>query len=103
MQDPTPDLRIQLQAKEEPAQGPYLLHWDVQKQRYQIILGFGNGLWVEVRVTGASAAALQAFRAILSAGGYDLTSSPKDEVTLFQKGDECWAHFIFIDPQPRPW
>jgi hypothetical protein len=103
MQHPEADLRVQIQAREAPDEAPYLLQWDMQKQLYEIILGFGNGMWVEMRVIGASGAALQAFRTILSAGGYHLTPPPKDAATLFQQGDECWAHFIFVDPQPRPW
>ena len=76
------------------------LTWDLTRDMQSILLGFGNGIFLEMRVIGDSEEALKRFRAIMKAGGYDETT-PKSQAWLYQSGDECYGGFVFIDPKPQ--
>lgn len=97
MESPT-NLKVDMTAREEWDEDVYSLHWDLQENFYGLLLGFGNGLWREVRIVAESQEGLGAISRILTAGGYQSGSQPDPRATLFQEGDECWAGFVFVAP-----
>jgi hypothetical protein len=91
-------LHIQIAAREEWDEDTYMQTWDIRERLLDLMLGFGNGIWVKIRIVPETAEALEAIRGLLTKGGYTRGSAPDARTTLFQQGDECWAGFVFIDP-----
>jgi len=95
-------LRVMITAKEAWDEKPYTQVWDMKERLLDLILGFGNGVWMEIRVIAETQDGLDAIRGLLTKGGYKAGYAPDPQTTLFQKGDECWAGFVFADPYPKP-
>src|SRR5688572_10418468 len=86
-------------------EAPAVQIWDLsdRQELYGIFLGFGNGVFDEMRVVGDSPEALNLFRGIMRSGGYSAAPlAGSSRYGLYQPGDECFASFVFIDPTPRP-
>jgi hypothetical protein len=84
---------------------PASLVWDLsdRQELYGILLGFGNGVFDEIRIVADSPEALELFRGIMMSGGYSERSfTGPSPYGLYQSGDQCFASFVFIDPTPRP-
>ena len=94
-------LNVTITAKEVWDDEQYTQVWNIRERLSDFILGFGNGVWHEIRVVAESQDGLDAFRGLLTKGGFSITSQPMPDATLFQAGDECWAGFVFIDPTPK--
>jgi hypothetical protein len=79
--------------------------WDLADRHiiYRLFLGFGNGVFGDMRVIGDSDEALQLFRGIMRSGGYQAghISEPQRH-RLYQAGDECYGGFVCVDPTPHP-
>jgi hypothetical protein len=95
-------LRVTITAREEWNEEPYIQVWDVRERLLDFIVGFGNGVWVEIRIAAETQEGLKAIRGLLLKGGYEPGSEPSLETTLFQQGDECWEGFVFVDPVLYP-
>jgi len=95
-------LRIQITAREDWGEKPYTQIWDIKERLLDLILGFGNGIWVEIRIVPETQEGLDAIRGLLTKGGYTLGGEPSIKTTLFQEGDECWMGFVFLDTHPKP-
>ncbi len=97
MADAPPDrLTLHITAREEWNEESYTLVWDLRERLYSLMLGFGNGTWVEIRIVAETEYALEVVRGLLTKGGYQPGSQPASQSTLFQEGDECWAGFVFL-------
>jgi len=94
-------LRIQITAREDWGEKPYTQIWDIKERLLDLILGFGNGIWVEIRIVPETQEGLDAIRGLLTKGGYTLGGEPSTKTTLFQEGDECWVGFVFLDTHPK--
>ncbi len=77
--------------------------WDMADNHdlYRLLLGYGNGLFLESRIVGESEEALDLFRGLMRGGGYQPVDPPGNR-QLYQPGDECFGRIVFIDPIPRP-
>jgi len=95
-------LRVMITAKEAWDEKPYTQVWDMKERLLDLILGFGNGVWMEIRVIAETQDGLDAMRGLLSKGGYTADRLPDPKTTLFQEGDECWAGFVFLDLNLKP-
>jgi len=95
-------LHIQITARDDWDEDTYTQLWDINERLLDLILGFGNSVWVEIRIVAETQEGLDAFRGLLTKGGYKAGYAPDPQTTLFQKGDECWAGFVFADPYPKP-
>jgi hypothetical protein len=70
--------------------------WDLDKphELYKLLLGLGNGCFVEMRVEASHQEGIDRFIEILHAGGYK-------EAPPLASGIRCFPHtkpFIFINP-----
>jgi len=95
------NLRVMITARDDWDDELYTQVWDMKERLLDFILGFGNGVWSEIRVVPETEAGLEAFRTLLIKGGYSAGRQPDSQTTLFQEGDECWAGFIFLNPKPN--
>jgi hypothetical protein len=99
--DRSSDIRIRIVAREEWDDPLYTLLWDIREHLYDLLVCFGNGVWVEIRIEPETQEGLEVIRGILTSGGYKVGYNAAEQTTLFQAGDECWAGFVFIDPTPK--
>lgn len=92
---------------------PDPLIWDLSDSntREMILLAFGNGIIVELRVTGDSEEALDMLRLTAQKVGHcraaELSEDQRARLWLYRDGDECYVQgdnsgFIFVDPVPKP-
>ncbi len=93
---------------------PDPLIWDLQdKQTLELMaLAFGNGIIVEMRVTGDSIEALDLLRSMAQGVGncrrVQLSEDERAGLWLYREGDECYAQgasspgYVFVDPVPKP-
>jgi hypothetical protein len=93
--------RILMTAIEELGEAPYTRIWELDKEMMALTLGFGNGVWADMRIIGESEETLTQFRGLLQRGGYTVVQDVSQFATLFRAGDECWESFVFIDPIPQ--
>jgi len=94
-------LNLHITAREEWNEESYTLEWNISKQVRGFMLGFGNGVWVEIRIVAETQYAVEIVRGLLMAGGYRPVSQPAPRTTLFQEGDECWEGIVFLAPVSR--
>lgn len=88
-------------AKEDWDDEVYTQVWDIKERLLDFVLGFGNGVWREIRIVLETQEGLEAFRNLLTKGGYLVSKQPDPQTTLFQAGDECWAGFVFLSLDPK--
>ena len=93
---------------------PDPLIWDLADTatRHLMTLAFGNGIIVEMRVTGDSAEALNVLRSMALDIGkcrrVELSEEQRARLWLFRDGDECYAQgdvkpgYVFVEPVPKP-
>lgn len=91
---------------------PDPLIWDLTDSNtlYMMALAFGNGIIVELRVTGDSAGALDYLRDMAIKVGscrrVELTDDQKAKLWLYRDGDEVYlqgaSNYVFVDPVPKP-
>jgi hypothetical protein len=83
-----------------PAHGTVDL--STQNGQLLILVGFGNGIFEEVRVVGRTSEAVFHFVRLIQGGGYDQdVSGLASDKKLYQVGDACFPAikpFIFIAP-----
>ncbi len=91
------NLRVKITARDDWDDELYTQVWDIKERLLDFILGFGNGVWSEIRVVPETEEGLEAFRNLLIKGGYSAGRQPDPQTILFQEGDECWACFVFLD------
>jgi hypothetical protein len=89
-------LQVTITAREDWNEETYTQVWNIKERLLDFILGFGNGIWVEIRIVAKTEEGLKAIRDLLRKGGYHPEAQLLPETTLFQPGDECWAGFVFL-------
>jgi len=93
---------------------PDPLIWDLTDTAtlHLMTLAFGNGIIVEMRVTGDSAEALNVLRSMALGVGkcrkVELSDEERARLWLYRDGDACYAQgeanpgYVFVDPVPKP-
>ena len=89
-------LQVHITARDDWDEEPYTLEWNIAEHLLELVLGFGNGVWAEIRIVTETQEGLDAMRDLLSNGGSRPGATPKPRTTLLQPGDECWAGFVFL-------
>lgn len=70
-----------------------------------LFMMFGAGNYIEARVVGESAEAVEAFCALMRRGGYERSSRPSAQSQLYRPGDEAYPEpeaFVYVCPKPDP-
>ncbi len=93
---------------------PDPLIWDLADEDTLnlMTLAFGNGIIVEMRVTGDSVEALDVLRGMALGVGncrrVELSEGQRERLWLYRDGDDCYVQgeanpgYVFVDPMPKP-
>lgn len=90
-------LNIHITARDDWDEELYTLDWNIAEHLMELVLGFGNGVWAEIRIVAETQEGLDAMRDLLRSGGYRPGATPESRTTLHQPGDECWTGFAFLE------
>jgi hypothetical protein len=91
---------------------PQIMDLNEPNNLMYLVLVFGNGILVEMRVEAESQYLIEVLQGLAIGTGrcelIELTSEEKDKLWLYEEGDLCYRQpmrepaFAFIDPVPHP-